>query len=84
MPPCTGTGADFKTALANYIRGPFPVCPVGPAASQNDNVVPVTGATTAGVASPTDGWKFNTTNGTFIINNSNASVSDNTVNYDKF
>ena len=30
LPPCTGTGADFRTALAPYIRGTFPNAPVGP------------------------------------------------------
>ena len=82
LPPCTGTGADFRTALASYIRGTFPDCPVGPAAAHNNNVDPVTGATTTGDAAPTVGWRFNTDDGTFIINNSNATVSDAAVNYD--
>jgi general secretion pathway protein G len=82
LPACTGTGADFRAALAPYIRGLFPTCPVGPAAAQDIDVTAVTGATTTGVAAPTEGWKFNTDDGTFICNNSNPTVSDAAVNYD--
>jgi general secretion pathway protein G len=80
FPPCTSTGADFRAALTPFLRGVFPKCPVGPA--NNTNVVPVTGATTAGVATPTDGWKFNTTTGTFICNYAVPTTTDATVNYD--
>ena len=38
LPPCTGTGTDFKTEIANYIRGPFPRGPVG---AQDDVITPV-------------------------------------------
>lgn len=82
LPPCNATGSDFRTELEVYIRGNFPECPVGPTAAQNNTVLPVTGATTTGDASPTAGWKFNTDDGTFICNNSNATSSDGTVTYD--
>ena len=82
LPPCTGTGADFKAALADYLRGEFPECPVGDAAGNND-VVPTTGTGAAGDASPTAGWKFNTDDGTFICNFSGASNTAG-VNYDDF
>ena len=63
LPPCTATGADFRTALDNYIRGQFPESPVG---TQDFDVTPTSGATTT--ADDTTGWMFNTTNGDFICN----------------
>jgi general secretion pathway protein G len=82
LPGCTGTGADFRAALCPlYIRGTFPLSPVG---SKTFDVTPVTGATTTGDAAPTAGWKYNTSNGTFICNYSAASTSQPTVTYDKF
>ena len=83
LPPCTATGADFRAALAPFIRGAFPKCAVGPAAAQDFNVLPTTGAP-AGVAAPTDGWKYSTDTGEFICNNANPSATDALVNYDKF
>jgi general secretion pathway protein G len=82
-PPCNGTGgSDFKTALQTYIRGQFPKCPVGTAATlsgvASTNVV---GTTTAD-ASPTYGWKYNTVTGAFICNYSAATQTDGTVTYD--
>lgn len=82
LPPCTTTGADFKLALEDYIRGDFPVCPLGPA-KDNSDVVPTTGTGATGDASPTAGWKFNTDDGTFICNYSGASKTP-SVNYDDF
>jgi general secretion pathway protein G len=81
FPTCTGDGTDFQLALKKYIRGPFPVCPVGPA--KNDDVTSVATPTTPGDAVPTMGWKFNTTTGAFICN---YGVVSNTpgVNYDAF
>ncbi len=83
LPPCTGTGADFRAAIDPFLRMPFPTCPVGPAAAQDDEVIPVAGPATTGDGAPTSGWKFNTDDGTFIINNSNPTASDATVNYDQ-
>jgi general secretion pathway protein G len=72
LPPCDATGASFRTAVAPYIRGTFPKCPVG---ANNTTVIPVnTIPATIGVASPTDGWKYNTVTGTFIANYSAASA----------
>src|SRR4051812_39745715 len=80
-PPCAATpGADFKSALTPFVRGQFPKCPVGPA--QNANVLPTSGASTTGIAAPTDGWKFNTTTGVFICGYSGATTTDATVTYD--
>ena len=65
-PPCTGDGQNFRDAVKKYIRGPFPVCPVGPA--KNFQVLASSGATTTGSLTPDEGWQFNTANGTFICN----------------
>ena len=81
LPPCTGTGADFRAALDFYIRGEFPTCPVGPA--PNWDVTPVTGATTTGDAAPTTGWKFNTDDAKFICNYGAAVKSDPGITYDR-
>jgi general secretion pathway protein G len=58
LPPCTGTGADFRSALQNYVRGAFPKCPVG---NQSNTVAP-NGTPSA---APATGWHFNTTTGAF-------------------
>lgn len=78
-PPCTGTGADFKAALAQYVRGAFPVSPVG---ARNDEVVPATG-TVEGDASPTSGWKFFTDSGDFIANTQDVAAGSG-LRYDSF
>ncbi|MCA9233095.1 MAG: type II secretion system protein [Planctomycetales bacterium] len=83
LPGCTGTGADFRTSLAAYIRGPFPVCPVGLAANKNHDVVPTGAGATVADAPSSAGWKFNTDDGTFICNYGGATTSDATVNYDE-
>ena len=85
LPPCTGVGDDFHTALESYIRGDFPGCPVGPTAgTANDiDVVPTGAGATTADATPTAGWKFNTDDGTFICNFGGATVTDSTVNYDE-
>ena len=84
LPACTGTGADFRTALDTYIRGLFPSCPVGPTAglAAAMDIAPTGAGATTGVAAPAQGWKFNTDDGTFICNYSAATVSDPSVNYD--
>lgn len=78
MPPCTGTGEDFRTALEPYIRGQFPRSPVG---TEDFNISPVTG--TGATANDSTGWMFNTQDGTFICNSSTVS-NDGTTTYDEF
>ncbi len=81
LPPCDANGVDFRAALAPFLRGTFPASPAGPAAG-DARVAPVTGAATVGEATPTHGWKFNTDDGTFIINFDGATACDAAVNYD--
>jgi general secretion pathway protein G len=85
LPPCTGTGADFQLAVKQFIRGPFPKCPISPA--QNFDIAPVSGATVptiTAVTGATPGWMYNTTTGGFYCNNANASQSDSAVKYSEF
>ena len=74
LPPCTGTGADFRTAMEPYIRGQFPVSPVG---AQDSDVTPVTG--TGATADDATGWMYNTQDGTFICNSSTTSNDGSTL-----
>ena len=84
LPPCTGTGADFRTALDNYIRGNFPSAPVGPTAGTAAamDINPTGAGPTVADGTPATGWKYNTADGTFICNYDAATASDASVNYD--
>jgi general secretion pathway protein G len=83
LPPCTAPGANFRAALVPFMRGPFPKCPVGPAAAQDNDIVPVSGVPT-GDAAPTSGWKYSTDTGEFICNFASPSATDASVNYSQF
>jgi prepilin-type N-terminal cleavage/methylation domain-containing protein len=85
LPGADGAEATLKTDLAPFLRGLFPTCPVGPAAAQ-DNEIEITtiAGAIAGDAAPTQGWHYSNQTGDFIVNNSNPTVSDGTVNYDDF
>ena len=63
LPPCTGDGSDFRTALGEFLRNEIPASPVG--AKNND-------------VAPTTGWKFNTVTGDFICNSPAASATGTT------
>lgn len=78
LPPCDDGGGTFRTALEPYLRGNFPASPVG----KKDNLV--TPATTAGTTTADDesGWMYNTKDGTFIANCTDATASDSSVTYD--
>ncbi|MCA9266906.1 MAG: type II secretion system protein [Planctomycetales bacterium] len=78
LPPCTGTGADFRTALGPYVRGTFPKSPVG---TKDFDVKPVTG--TGASADDATGWMYNTQDGTFICNCTDTS-NDGSTTYDAF
>lgn len=84
LPPCTGDGTgagNFHAALEPYLRGEFPLCPVGPA--RNNLVAPDTAANPSGVAAPATGWAFSTNDGSFICRFNGATASDATINYDQ-
>ena len=66
--------ADPGTELKDYLRGPFPACPVGEAADL-DAVEVIAVDITGADASPTKGWKYSTSSGEFIINSATGSAS---------
>ena len=81
--PRSDTAANFKADLAPYLRK-FPSCPVGPTASTASQAVDVKfGTGTAGDASPTQGWYFNTSTGNFFVNY-NGTSNDGSTTYDQF
>jgi general secretion pathway protein G len=60
--------ATFKTALKDYLKGPFPACTAG---NKNASVRVVTSGTAALTPSGTEGWAYNNQTGEFIINHAN-------------
>jgi len=78
LPPCGGSGNDFRTALKDYVRGTFPESPVG---TKDFDIKGVTGATTT--ADDSTGWMFNKDDGTFICNCTDTS-NDGSTTYDDF
>ena len=68
--------ANPASDLGDYLRGPFPSCPVV-SGSGIDSAAVATTADTVVVPdpSPTAGWKYSTTSGEFIINSSDNSAS---------
>jgi general secretion pathway protein G len=79
--PGTDEGS-FKTAIAPYIRGMFPKCPVGAGVADGVSVVN-TGTVLAGNGdtAPTYAWKYDYTTGEIIINSQTTNKSG--VRYDK-
>lgn len=78
LPPSTDQTA-FKTALAGYVRGSFPVSPVG----KKDAAIRI--ASTVGAAADnTTGWQYNSADGTFIANCTDASKTSPSTLYSQF
>jgi len=84
LPGQVGTEAAFKTDLTNYLRGSFPVCPVGPSGNTpNANVKMIlVGGPISGDPSPAESWQYSTQTGEFIINWNGNTKSEPTVQYD--
>lgn len=81
VPPCTGTGTDFRAALVPYIRNDFPTCPVGPA--QNNDIDPQNGGSSlGGIGMPVQGWAYHVDTGEFICNFNDFTNIDPTIRYD--
>ena len=80
LPPCANATSSLQDALDEYIRGDFPICPVG---TKNDDVESTTTSPMAANPTPTHSWKYNTSTGEFIIN-SNALSGDGVTKYEEF
>jgi general secretion pathway protein G len=78
--PGEGGEADFKTDMEEYLRGPFPTCPIG--AEDNEIRVETDNLDLAGEETPSKGWAYNNTTGEFIINSSAPTKVDPAINYD--
>jgi prepilin-type N-terminal cleavage/methylation domain-containing protein len=76
--PQPADSAAFHTMMETYMRGKFPVNPVG----NGENTVKVITGTTAAEASPTTGWVYNKDTGEFICNSTDATPSDSGIGYD--
>src|SRR5687767_12110881 len=68
LPGEAGTELGFKNDLKPYLRGTFPICPVG---SKDAAVLISTGDVDISATAPTAGgpsWQYNKDNGQFICN----------------
>jgi general secretion pathway protein G len=82
LPGDGGTEADFKADLQDYLRGSFPACSV----VNNDATVRLTNDDfdLTGETDPASAdWAYNRKTGEFIVNSSNTTKSDATVQYDQ-
>jgi len=81
LPGDGNTEADFKADLQDYLRGPFPNCPVALTDAtvriQDDQL------DLAGEASPTASWAYNKQTGEFIVNSNAFTKVDPAVKYDE-
>lgn len=79
----SSTEAQFKTALAAYIKGDFPKSTVGTTPASTVTLESPTSGEISGSSSGT-GWKYNRNTGRFIINNNSFSFIDPAKKYDQF
>ncbi|MCH2114344.1 MAG: hypothetical protein MK171_05460 [Pirellulales bacterium] len=79
LPPCTDPGSSFQIAVQDYIRGDFPICPVG-----NLNVlVRASFMDPLAADNVAAGWMYNPATGEFICNSMAATTSNPLVSYDE-
>jgi general secretion pathway protein G len=71
----SGTEAEVKDALKQYLRGPFPKSPVGAAPA---DALSVTTGNAALVSDNAGGWMYNSTTGEIIINCTDTSQDGST------
>ncbi len=81
-PACTGTGADFRGFVAQYIRGTFPGSPVGASAGTATaiNVIPLGFTATS---TDVSGWRYDSVTGDFSCNFGGPVPSMTGTNYDQ-
>jgi general secretion pathway protein G len=80
LPPCANTTSSLQDALQPYIRGAFPICPIG---TQDDEVTSTTVTPIVADGTPATAWKYNTATGEFI-SNSAALSGDGSTAYEAF
>lgn len=83
--PGEGGDADLKADIRQYLRGPFPRCPVGPGVADGVEVVSAGAAlfgTGAATLATDNMWKYDSTTGEIIVNFADDSKSS--LPYDEF
>ena len=78
--PASPTTSALHAHLSPYIRGTFPVSPVG---AMNNLIESSSDDPLTGTASPTEGWKYNPSTGEFICNSA-ALSGDGLTKYEDF
>ncbi len=78
-----GKPPTFKSDLDPYVRGRFPVGPVGPAKGDRRVRMINAGVPLTGVAAPIRAWKYDYTTGEFLFNYNGVS-SDGVTRYEEF
>jgi prepilin-type N-terminal cleavage/methylation domain-containing protein len=74
---------NFKADLAPYLRGTFPVCPVG-GTNSKVKLTTTPGDITGTSATPTEGWHYSSVTGEFICNSTANTKSEPGVTYDSW
>ncbi|MBA3482911.1 MAG: type II secretion system protein [Pirellulales bacterium] len=82
LPACNATGSDLILLLKPYLRGSFPKNPLYGTAVTSGQVKGVAGATLT--PDELTGWMYSNATGEFIINSSDASATDGSVQYNQF
>lgn len=80
LPGDAGTDADFKTDIAPYLRGKFPVCPV----AEEDDTLRVVGGTAVITGADTHSWAYCSGTGQFICDSTTNTKSEPGVGYDEW
>jgi len=78
-PPAFANSAAFQLLLAPYIRGAFPICPVGATGLAGTNTVVNYTVGTGTPPDPTDNngaWRYDPVSGTFSVNYSVVTAND--------
>lgn len=85
LPGANGDAAKFKSDLEPFLRGDFPICPVGPAQNKRvrmiGNTLLIANVANAR-ATPAKGWRYNYTTGEFAVNWTHPTATDPSINYD--
>lgn len=85
LPGSDGTEPTFKTDILPYLRGGFPICPIG-TGNALVKINPTKGAVMTGenTLSPAKSWYYNSGDGQFVCNSSVLIKSDptETITYD--
>ena len=85
FPPCTGDGigeTNFHGAMTTYLRGNFPVCPVGD--NKNNHVAPSAVDPLVADDQVEAGWLYNPETGEFICNSDLETPTSTTENPMKY